>query len=182
MLKFSKIVFLKEFFLGFGNENEESFYFEMESLNLIIYLARHVLKLPVLLRLCSDVVFLCCIVSYALRIPRCSVLHHVACLGKDALIRHTLIRPLCTSFLLRCCFFCVASFATPSAFLVAPSSTTSPLLEKTLSFDTLICPLCTSFVLRCCFSVLHRFLRPPPSSLLRLTPRHLPWLGKDALI
>jgi hypothetical protein len=79
-------------------------------------------------------------------------------------------------------FFCVASFPTPSAFLVAPSYTTSPVLENTLSFDTLICPLGTSFVLRCCFSVLHRFLRPPHSSLLPLTPRHLSWLGKDALI
>jgi hypothetical protein len=79
-------------------------------------------------------------------------------------------------------FFCVASFPTPFAFLVAPSYTTSPVLEKTLSFDTLIRPLCISFVLRCCFSVLHRFLRPSHSSLLRLTPRHLSWLGKDALI
>jgi len=69
-------------------------------------------------------------------------------------------------------FFCVASFPTPSAFLVAPSYTTSPVLENTLSFDTLICPLGTSFVLRCCFSALHRFLRPPHSSLLCLTPRH----------
>jgi hypothetical protein len=40
-------------------------------------------------------------------------------------------------------FSCVASFPTPSAFLVAPSYTTSPVLEKTLSFDTLICPLYT---------------------------------------
>jgi hypothetical protein len=94
----------------------------------------------------------------------------------------TLIHPLCF-FVCASMFFCVASFHTPSAFLVAPSYTTSPVLEKTLSFETLVLrPLCTPLVLRCCFSVLHRFLRPPHSSLHRLTPRHLSWLGKEALI
>jgi hypothetical protein len=77
-------------------------------------------------------------------------------------------------------FFCVASFPTPSAFLVAPSYTTSPVLENTLSFDTLIRPLCTSFELRC-FAMLHRFLRPPHSSLLRLTPRRLSWKTRSHL-
>jgi len=77
-------------------------------------------------------------------------------------------------------FFCVASFPTASAFLVAPSYTTSPVLEKTLSFETFIRPLCASFELRC-FPVSHRFLRPPHSSLLRLTPRRLSWKTRSHL-
>ncbi len=132
---FKKYFSQRMFFLCVGvMKMKNLLIFEMESLNLIIYLGRHVLKLPLyfvsasmlffcvasfstpsaflvapsyttspvlkktlsfdntlsfarcVLRLCFDVVFLCCIVSYALRIPRCSVLHHVACLGKDALI------------------------------------------------------------------------------------------------
>jgi len=83
---------------------------------------------------------------------------------------------VCASML----FFCVASFPTPSAFLVAPSYTTSPVLKKTLSFETFIRPLCASFELRC-FAMLHRFLRPPHSSLLRLTPRRLSWKRRSHL-
>jgi hypothetical protein len=96
--------------------------------------------------------------------------------GRHVLISHSpFVYFVCASM-----FSCVASFPTPSTFLVAPSYTTSPVLEKTLSFDTLIRPLCTSFLLRC-FSVLHRFLRPPHSSLLRLTLRRLSWKRRSHL-
>jgi len=84
---------------------------------------------------------------------------------------------VCASIL----FFCVASFPTPFAFLVAPSYTTSPVLEKTLSFDTLSFALC---VLRLCFDVVFLCcivsyaLRIPRCSVLH----HVACLGKDALI
>jgi hypothetical protein len=78
--------------------------------------------------LCFDVVFLCCIVSYALRIPRCSVLHHVACLGSEKTLSFdTLVCPSCTFFCASICF-CVTSLPTASTFLVASSYTTSPVL------------------------------------------------------
>jgi hypothetical protein len=91
------------------------------------------------LRLCFAVVFLCCIVSYALRITRCSLLHHVTCLGKDALICYSHLPFeyfVCAPML----FSCVASFPTPSAFLVAPTYTTSPVLAwKRRSHLTALC-------------------------------------------